>query len=57
MDKIKTDEALLARLKESATRPFNDGEAEAQRVSFIYSGLPDGIAISKAEIRELLRCA
>lgn len=55
MANTKTNEKLLERLRESATRPYRDGEEERQRVSFIYSGLPENLSITKAQIREFIR--
>ena len=55
MIELKTDEALLERLRKSAKREYREGEAEEQRISFIYSGLPDDITMTKEEIRKMLR--
>ena len=53
---VKTDAGLWQRLSDSAKRDFGEGEAEEQRVSFIYSGLSKKSALTKAEIKKTLKC-
>ena len=55
--KNKTDANLWRRLSESAKRDFTDGEADEQRVSFIFAGLPENTGMTKAEIKKSLRVA
>ena len=53
----KTDPDLLSKLEVLAKRGLTQEERDAQRVSFIYSGMSDGSRISKAEIERILKAS
>jgi len=50
----KTDQGLLERLKEAATRTVSSREIREQRVSFVYGNLPKGVTMTREEVRKSL---
>ena len=55
--KMKTDAALIERLEKAAKRKLTKKEIEAQRLSFIYSGMPHESSMSKIKIKRVLKQA
>ena len=54
---IQTDQDLLKKLEELAKRGLTKEEAEKQRISFIYSGMPNNSGMSKIQIEKSLKRA
>ena len=55
IDILKTDEALIERLKQSASTPVTKKELECQRVSFVYGNLPTDSTITKERVVQRLK--
>lgn len=51
---IKTDETLLARLRDLAGKPLSVAELRAQRVSFIMGGMSKESHVTRAQVEEML---
>ncbi len=51
---IKTDNALLYRMKQAAGKPLNTNEVRAQRVSFIMGSMPEDAHVTKADVEKVL---
>jgi len=54
---IHTDDKLLKKLNASVKRGITSEEIEKQRISFIYSGMPEKSKLSKLEIEKALKTA
>lgn len=54
---IKTNQELIAKLEELAKRGLTPEEVEAQRLSFIFSGMPNNSGMSKLDIKRELKRA
>ena len=53
-DDIKTDAALLDRLRKTAGMPLTAEQRLRRRVSFIYGALPTDSSITRKQIEEIL---
>ena len=53
--KLKTDESLIKRLKESASRPITKKELAEQRVSFVYGNLPKDSTITRDRVAKKIK--
>ncbi len=51
----KEDEELIARLKQSASRPLTKQQVQAQRVSWVFGNLPNHSKLTREEIDSLIR--
>ena len=51
---IKTDPRLLAKLKDTASRPLSPEQRHRRRVSFIYGALPTDSSITIQQIEAVL---
>jgi hypothetical protein len=49
---LKTDAALLKRLRDSASGPVTKKEMVSQRVSFVYGNLPKESTITRDQVAE-----
>ena len=52
---LKTDDALIKRLEESAKKPITKEELTRQRISFVYGNLPDKSTITRARVAEKIK--
>ena len=52
---LKTDDALIKRLKESAKKPITKEELTRQRVSFVYGNLPKGSTITRDRVAKRIK--
>ena len=55
MTELKTDKALLAALKQSATLSPPTEQVERQRLSFVMGALPMGSDMTREDVREVLK--
>lgn len=53
-NEIKSDPALLAKLKAAAGRPLTADEVRAQRVSFIMGNMSEKSAITRERVESVL---
>lgn len=53
-NEIRTDEALLARLRRAANVDMTGDQLRAQRISFIHGNLPHESTMSRDEIERTL---
>lgn len=51
---IKTDPALLEKMKLAAGRPLTAEEVRAQRVSFIMGNMPEKAAVTREKVESVL---
>ena len=47
---LKTDDALIKRMEDSAKKPISKVELERQRVSFVYGNLPNDSTITRDRV-------
>ena len=52
---LKTDDALIKRLEESARKPITKGDLEKQRVSFVYGNLPTDSDITRERVAKKIK--
>ncbi|MEN5113437.1 hypothetical protein ABE453_05400 [Brevundimonas diminuta] len=51
---LKTDQALLERLKVAASQKMSREEVMRQRLSFVYGNLPTDSAMTRPQVSEAL---
>ena len=54
-EELKTDVALIKRLKESAKKPITRAELEQQRISFVFGNLPSNSTITRDKVAKKIR--
>ncbi len=52
---LKTDDALIKRMEDSAKKPITKEELERQRVSFVYGNLPNDSTITRDRVAKKIK--
>jgi len=52
---LKTNEHLIQRLQESASKPLSRDELERQRVSFVFGNLPQDSTITRDRVERKIK--
>ena len=52
IEDLKTDPALIDRLRASAAKPLTKAQLQRQRVSFVYGNLPDDSPVTRDQVAE-----
>lgn len=55
VEKLRTDDRLLERLKEAASKPITKQKLERQRVSFVFGNLPTDSTITREMVAARIR--
>ncbi len=55
IETLKTDDALIKRLEESAKKPITKEELMRQRVSFVYGNLPSDSTVTRDRVAEKIK--
>lgn len=52
---LKTDDALIKRMQESAKRPPTRDELERQRISYVYGNLPTKSTVTRDRVAQKIK--
>lgn len=52
---LRSDDRLIARMRESAAKPVTKSQMERQQISFVYGNLPSDSTITREQVMQRLK--